>query len=205
LFTHEGERARISRELHDSLGQQISSLALQAASVTSQSSATAVDAALAELCRMSKRAAHEVRGLATTLRPPLLDDLGLVDAIKEYASDLGRIHVLDARVEEVGTADPVRLCASVETSLYRIVQEALGNAARHARARVVSVLVHHRSGELRLVVEDDGVGFVPGDVRSGLGLVGMEERAKLFGGVLSIESSPGVGTAVYVSVPRARQ
>jgi signal transduction histidine kinase len=127
-----------------------------------------------------------------------------IRAIKEYASDVARIHVMDARVEEVGVADPARLPASVETSLYRIVQEALGNASRHAAGAGVMVTVTGNDDHLLVEVADTGPGFDPAAAEGSethLGLVGMRERAESLGGQFRIESAPGHGTRARATLP----
>jgi len=147
-----------------------------------------------------------MRDMALELRPSTLDDLGLVAALQRYVADYGRKHALDADFHPGGLTD-ARLRPQTETALYRIAQEALTNVVRHSGARSVSVLLDRRDGHAILVVEDDGKGFDVEQVRrSGtpaqkLGLLGMEERAALVGGVLTIESRPGRGTAVFVEVP----
>jgi signal transduction histidine kinase len=134
-----------------------------------------------------------------------LDDLGLVAALKRYVRDYATGFGLDADFEAVGLGDK-RLTPQVETTLYRIVQEALTNVARHAEAGQVSVLLEQRRGSMIAIVEDDGRGFdVEGVLTSGqlkrLGLHGMQERASLVGGKLTVESTPGIGTTVFGEIP----
>jgi two-component system sensor histidine kinase UhpB len=146
------------------------------------------------------------RYLALELRPPELDDLGLESAlatfVAEWSARYGVASDVALRGEDERAASP-----DVASALYRIAQEALTNVAKHARASEVSVIVERRDGEVRLIVEDDGGGFdvdatatrVRAERR--LGLAGMRERAALVGGNLTIESSPGAGTTVYVRLP----
>jgi signal transduction histidine kinase len=135
------------------------------------------------------------------LRPKALDDFGLVAALERLSSTFAE--ATGIRVELEASVGDERLPAELETTLYRIVQEALTNIVKHARARNVSILVVRRDGSVNAVVEDDGEGFDPDAIRAdGLGLLGMRERAALIDGRLSVESSSGgAGTTVAVEVP----
>jgi signal transduction histidine kinase len=154
---------------------------------------------------------RDARYLALELRPPELDDVGFVSAIQTYVAQWSARYGIRAEVAVTGLADGGPLPSEVSSVLYRIAQEALTNAAKHADARQVSVLLDKPDGEVRLVVEDDGRGFdaeaaVERARREGrLGLAGMRERATLAGGTLAIESEPGSGTTVYVRVPVAHE
>ena len=148
----------------------------------------------------------DVHELALKIRPPVLDDLGLLAALRDYLRDYRDRHCLFVDRQVLGL-DEERLPAQIETAVYRIVQEALTNIVRHAQAEGVSVLVKKRGRALTLIVEDDGVGFdvdeVLGsgpDVRNP-GLHGMREQALLLGGSLTIESGRSRGTSVFVNVP----
>ena len=148
----------------------------------------------------------ETRDLALNLRPVVLDDLGLASALTEYAGRWSSQSGIRADVH-VGGFGPERLPAASETALYRIVQEALTNVARHAEATRVSVILQTSESGVRAIVEDDGKGFDPDQllrlpaVGRRLGLLGMQERIALVGGTLTVESSPGYGTTVYARVP----
>jgi signal transduction histidine kinase len=160
----------------------------------------------AELRSLTAHTLDLMRDMALELRPSTLDHLGLVAALERYVAEYGRKHGLEADFD-AGGLDGARLRPQTETALYRIVQEALTNVVRHARARGVSVLLDRRGSRAILVVEDDGMGFDVEGVRhlrapaGVLGILGMEERALLVGGSLTIESHPGSGTAVFVEVP----
>jgi len=145
-------------------------------------------------------ALHDVRSLAVELRPSSLDDFGLVPALERLAVTLEqqsgvRVALQDSLSEE-------RLPAEVETVVYRFVQEALTNVVKHADAANVSIVLGRRDGGVSTLVEDDGRGFRPNEVRTdALGLVGMRERLALLGGTLAIESTPAKGTALIAYVP----
>jgi len=164
-----------------------------------------VKAQAAELRAVTTDALDLMRDMARDLRPSTLDDLGLVAALGRYVTDYGPRHHLETDFQ-AASMDHVRLRPEVEIVLYRIAQEALTNVSRHAEAHSVNVLLERRNGHAILVVEDDGHGFDAERVGGGLpgaklGLLGMEERAGLVGGTLTVESRPGAGTAVFVEVP----
>jgi signal transduction histidine kinase len=146
--------------------------------------------------------------LAWELRPSVLDDVGLVAAMKKFVEDWSVHFTTPAAFENVGL-DGEHLMSEIEINLYRIVQEALNNIAKHAEANMVSVVLERRDGIVSLIIEDDGSGFDP-DTEAiptgngngkGLGLLGMKERAELVGGTAEIETAPGKGTTVFVRVP----
>jgi signal transduction histidine kinase len=141
-----------------------------------------------------------VRRLAVELRPKALDDFGLVAAVERLVQTFSEASGIDVQLEaRIGAK---RLPQEVETTLYRIVQEALTNIVKHAQAQNVSILLVRRSGSVTLVIEDDGTGFDPELLsREGLGLVGMRERVGLLDGRLRIESSPAGGTTLAVDIP----
>jgi signal transduction histidine kinase len=141
-----------------------------------------------------------VRSLAVQLRPTALDDFGLVAALERLVETFSEATGISVELE--GQLGEQRLPTEVETTLYRIVQEALTNIVKHAGARRVSVLLVRREGAARAVIEDDGEGFRPEDVRpEAAGLIGMRERVALHDGRLTVESSPKAGTTIVVEVP----
>jgi signal transduction histidine kinase len=155
------------------------------------------DAGLLALRSGIQSTVADVRRIVEGLRPPALDDLGLVDAVRQLADGLVAGGEPTVRVD---AADLARLPAATEVAAYRIIQEALTNAVRHSAAHSVRVLISHDDGSLDLVVADDGKGsLVPRE--GGVGLPGMRERAEEIGGAFAIVADPGVGTTVTVRLP----
>ncbi|HEV8580100.1 MAG TPA: GAF domain-containing protein [Thermoanaerobaculia bacterium] len=201
----ESERRNIARELHDEAGQVLVSLRYglrllereidQGGSVTER---------VAELVQRTDAVIDSLHRLAADLRPVSLDHLGLEAALRQYSRSAGSELGLAVRFKSRGFTS-ARLPAVVETDLYRVVQEAMTNVVRHARATRVDVLVEHRGDRVMVMVEDDGVGFAPDQVQRGdhFGLLGIRERAEALGGTLAVESAPGAGTTVVVEVPSA--
>lgn len=202
LSAQEEERRAISRELHDEVGQSLSALLMEAGNA-----AATVPAASLELRRhvdsikkLAEASVNVIRNMTLLLRPSMLDDLGLVPALEWQAREVSkrtglRVH-LAAEESAAGLSDELKTC------IYRVVQEALHNCARHSQARTVKVVVRQEPSKIILSVEDDGHGFDARRVR-GLGLVGMEERVHHLGGAFEVESRPGSGTRVAVELPIA--
>jgi signal transduction histidine kinase len=190
------ERRRLARELHDETGQALTSILLGLRAVEDANSDVNVD----DLRELVVGTLQDVRRLAVQLRPKALDDFGLVPALERLVqtfSESSGISVdLEARIGEG------RLPSDVETTVYRIIQEALTNVVKHAEARKVSILLVHRDTTLTAVVEDDGQGFDPTAVGdNSLGLEGMRERVELHDGRMVVEASSGAGTTLRIEVP----
>lgn len=203
VSAQEDERRRIALELHDALGQLLTALSVKIRSVEELPEAGPLKLRLADIRALSERVTGEVETLAHQLRPPALDDLGFVAAVEGHVEAFIRTHGIQTELHVRGLVRPQRLPAEVEVALYRIVQEALTNIARHSGASSVGILLDRRPDTVRLVVEDDGLGFDvdgPGAAQR-LGLAGIRERAALLGGSASVESGAGGGTAVYVTLP----
>jgi signal transduction histidine kinase len=201
LTLQDEERRRLALDLHDSTSQRLAALAINL-DVIGQT-AKALDArsrrALAESRSLADQCAREVRTFAYLLHPPLLDEVGLLSALRWYAEGFANrsgIHIA-MDLGEIG-----RLPGPVETALYRVVQESLTNIVKHAHARRVSILVTQKEGAVVAVVEDDGSGFDPAETREdGFGITGMRERLALLDGRLEIESSERGGTTLVAEVP----
>jgi signal transduction histidine kinase len=206
IVAQEEERKRIARELHDDTGQAMTSLmvGLRAASDACEPTTRA---RLNPLRDIAAQTLESVKRLARELRPSLLDDLGLAAALDRYVASYRANFSLNADLQMTGFRDSGRLPAEVELALYRIIQEALTNVAKHAQAHNVSIVVERQPRSVVAIIEDDGRGF---DVRallespheeSKLGLHGMRERAELVGGQLQLESTLGAGSSVFVEIP----
>ncbi len=207
ISAQEDERQRIARELHDELAQGLTALHMGLARL--QNFMTSVPPPVAETIEEVKdfasRALDDTRRLILDLRPAVLDDLGLVSALRQYAET--RLEPLGVSYTVEATQMQERLPPPVELTMFRILQEAINNCARHANARQVRICLQQDKGGIRAQVEDDGQGFDLWSVLEGrdgkqpLGLLGMRERAALPGGQLTIDTKPGQGTRVSVSVP----
>jgi len=206
ITAQEEERRRIARELHDEMGQALTSL-MVGLKVAAESENPQTH--LAELRQIAANTLAGVRDLARDLRPSLLDDLGLLAALERYVAAYGAKFGVETDFQAAGFSGDQRLPPQVEVTLYRIIQEALTNVAKHAHAHEVCVVVERKPGSVVALVEDDGTGFVVGSYpasslgvdQPGLGLYGMQERAALLGGTLTVESSPGQGATVRVEIP----
>ncbi|MEQ1699059.1 MAG: HAD-IC family P-type ATPase [Ilumatobacteraceae bacterium] len=209
LNAQEAERARVSRDLHDDVGQALTSVLLGLRLL--ESSLAGDEVALDDARRRTDDvrslvtdALGRTRQLAFDLRPTVLDDVGLLPALERLSQDMtARGDTIVAVAAHGFVAD--RLPPEIETVVYRVVQEALTNITRHARAATASITVIVAEGRVRVLVEDDGVGLetnaVPG--RGHLGLTGMVERADLVGGTVELSSTPGSGTTLLLELPLA--
>lgn len=202
VTTQEEERRRVSRELHDSIGQLLSALSLAVKTVRETDRlppmAVAKLASVQQIADDLGRAAHD---LAIRLRPTALDDIGLYEALSQFLTEWSARTGIEIEFEATAVAVE-RLQVDVETAVFRVVQEAMTNIARHAKAGRASVAITRHESQVTVVVEDDGVGFNPEAVPSGrLGLIGMRERVALANGTLEIESSPGHGATVLARFP----
>ncbi len=194
------ERRRLARELHDETGQALTSILLGLRAVEDAKSPEEAREAAALLRELIVGTLQSVRRLGVELRPKALDDFGLVAALERLGETFSEQTGIAVDVQ--ANLDSERLPAEVETALYRIVQEALTNVAKHAGAHRVSVLVTRREGRVTAVIEDDGQGFgAAGGGGDGFGLIGMKERVGLLDGRLAIESTEGAGTTVVAEVP----
>lgn len=204
IDTQEDEKKRISRDIHDHLGQEMTGLKLQLQFITDQ---FGKDAELTEQIEKAQEIADKIDAsvdfIAWELRPAALEELGLNEALNTYVKEWSKHFKVSADIH-TKIAGNKRLVPVIEVNLYRILQEALHNIAKHAEATNVSVLLENPDHRVILIVEDDGIGF---DVEENayntqkLGLIGMAERASLLDGEIEIESAIGKGTTVYVRVP----
>lgn len=207
----EDERRSLSRELHDEVGQELTALRVELGNLEKLRSGPpeAFREHLEDAKRLAADTLGSVRNLAMGLRPSMLDDLGLGPALEWQAREFSRRTSVPVEVLLEGV--PPDLPEAYRTCLYRVVQEALTNCARHADARRIRVMLHADSGRLGLTVEDDGRGLPEAVLRdgaaagAGLGLVGIEERVHELGGAMALHSQPGKGTLMKVSIPLPEQ
>lgn len=203
----EEERRRISRELHDQCGQDVTALRL---GLKRMESTVAEDPdankQYKNLHQLLDQISMEMHHLAQELRPPALDELGLLSAVEGYLKTWSSRTGVSVEFEHHGMAGK-RISPHIETALYRILQEALTNVAKHASATRVSVIMKQDERGVQMIVEDEGAGFdieshsLDADARQHLGLLGMRERIEAVGGALDIESTQGTGTTVFAKVP----
>jgi PAS domain S-box-containing protein len=207
LEAEERERKRVARELHDGLGQTLSAMKLRIESTIGElgarEKAGSADA-LENLVPMAQRAVEEVRRISKNLWPSILDDLGLLPTISWFCREFGAMHP-GVRIEKEMAVEEDKVPAPLKVVIYRVLQEAMNNAARHSRADELSVSLKEEDGHLHLAIRDNGVGFDPekppaqeGTDR-GLGLASMKERTELSGGRFAVDSRPGAGTTIIAS------
>jgi signal transduction histidine kinase len=195
VAAQELERQRLARELHDETGQALTSILLGLKQLEAADSPEAVTG----LRELVVATLQDVRRLAVELRPKVLDDFGLVPALERLTQAFAEQTGIAVDLEAGLVTD--RLPREVETAIYRVVQEALTNVVKHARASRVSVLLTRDGGRIKAVIEDDGTGFEAASDGDGIGLIGMRERVELLNGTLTVESSATSGTTVAAEVP----
>jgi signal transduction histidine kinase len=210
INAQEDERKRIARELHDETSQSLTSLLLGLSILPDKKTESERNDHILQLRSMVQETLEAVHELAWQLRPSVLDKYGLCKALERYLEAYEEKYSIDVDLCILGL-DGQRLQSEIEISVYRMVQEALTNVARYAKAGNVSVIVNRKPGLLTVIIEDDGVGFDAERVlaqdpsKYNLGIRGMQERAILLNGMLRIESGEGNGTTVFVHLPLAEE
>ena len=208
----EEEQRRISRELHDQIGQTVTGLSLGLKALeqglAKAGNAEAATGQVRWLEQLAAQIGRDIHRTASDLRPTAIDDLGIFRAVEAYVAEWQERYGIRVDIQTFGRDDS--LPPDVAAVLYRLVQEGLTNVLKHARAGKVSIVLEKKPEGLALVLEDDGIGFDPESVGrnaagrgqpSGLGLSGMKERVALLGGSIAVESSPGNGSAIFVQIP----
>jgi signal transduction histidine kinase len=203
MHAQEDERRSVARELHDGLNQTLAMLGVEVSIALDQLPATARSARrqLHQIGIRVEQLSEEVRQISHRLHPALLEHLGLVSALRSFCAEFEESRHIDVLLVCEGSADQVPF--PMAACLYRIVQEALFNVAKHANAKEVTITLALNEREIRLSIADDGRGFdviQPGH-HSGLGLISMEERTRIVGGRFSIDSHIGAGTRIEIVVP----
>jgi len=202
LQAQEAERKAIARELHDEVGQSLTGVLLEMANLSlliRNQKTDLLEPKAGEIKKLVEDSIVVVRNMALLLRPPMLDDLGLLPALQWQAREITRRSGI--RVKIAAESMPENLPDHLKTCIYRIVQEALHNVMQHAGAHTARVSIHTEEGRIYLSVQDDGKGFAKGE--RGMGLLGMEERVSHLGGSFAVESEPGEGAIVRVILPVA--
>ncbi len=205
LKAQEEERRRLSRELHDNVGQALTTLKIELQILARELAGLAPDFAerVGQSIGVIDATMDFVHLQAVSLRPPVLDDMGLVPAVRHMAESFSKRAGINIQVK-TKSWEHKRLGSEVETALFRCVQEALTNIARHAAAKEATVLFDQSNGEISVQISDNGIGFMPEAVlnsEKSLGLIGMQERVELVNGRLKILSRPGGGTTIEIAVP----
>jgi len=206
LSAHEEERKKISRELHDQIGQTLTAVNVKLAALKVESAANTkgLKQRIASTQRLVERSMNTVHRFARQLRPPMLDDLGLIPALRSSMKEFTKRTRIP--IHFTAFAGIERLDSDKRTVLYRVAHEALANVAKHAHARSVSVSIVKVRGDVRMDIHDDGRSFPAERVLAAvrvqrLGLLGMRERVEMVGGSFAVESAPGKGTTVRAQIP----
>jgi two-component system sensor histidine kinase UhpB len=202
ITAQEVERSRIARDMHDDLGQQLAALSISISAIRRRSLQPAeLNDALRGLQERTGVVVDHVRDLSHDLHPATLEHVGLIPALRTHCADFARQNRLDVRFSSDGTLAPLPRDTAV--CLYRIVQEGLRNVAKHAGVRDASVSLTQTPDLVELTIVDHGRGFDRDDAaaRGGLGLLSIEERARLVGGTFKVTSAPDQGTALHVQIP----
>jgi two-component system, NarL family, sensor histidine kinase DegS len=206
LFAQEAERRRVSRELHDELGQTLTAINVRLATLKNEATVSTrrLAARIGSTQRLVERSMKTVHRFARELRPPQLDDLGLIPALTFHMKDFTKRTRIPVHFTAFATVE--QLSNMKRTVLYRVAQEALANVAKHAQASSVRVSIQRIKGLVDMEIHDDGVSFDLARVLAAkritrLGLLGMRERVEMVGGAFSVESAPGKGTTIRAQLP----
>jgi signal transduction histidine kinase len=201
ITVREEERAHIAREIHDELGQVLTGLKMEVTQLAKQLKEKAHIDRTDSMCALIDSTVQTVRKIATGLRPEMLDDMGLVAAVGWQAKEFQKRTGIRCRAKLPPETE--RPPVDLATTVFRIFQEILTNVARHARATRVDIDLDISPERVALIVVDNGVGIPDADLagRKSLGLLGMQERALLFGGEVNLTGTPGHGTRVAVTIP----
>ena len=209
IHAQEEERRRIARELHDQMGQNLTVLNLALKSLHDAAPEKLKDAIL-PLQDLAAQTARDLHRVALELRPPSLDDLGLVKAVRNLAATWSARCGIEVDVESSQFA-PAGISTEVETAIYRIIQEALNNVAKHSRAKRATIILQRAVDHIQTIIEDDGCGFDTtkprraADHSGGLGVSGIRERLSVLGGTLEVESAPQQGATLIARIPVAEE
>ncbi|WP_035322912.1 sensor histidine kinase [Peribacillus kribbensis] len=205
IEAQEEERKKLSREIHDGPAQMMANVMMRSDLIDRVFRERGVDQGLQEikdLKRMVRNALYEVRRIIYDLRPMALDDLGLIPTLRKYLQTIEEYNNKDVRIAFTSLGEEKRLPAKMEVALFRLVQESVQNALKHAQAKNIQIKMETIKDQVTVVVKDDGIGFDSSAKKEGsFGLMGMGERVDLLEGSISIDSSPGAGTVIVIQVP----
>jgi signal transduction histidine kinase len=198
---HEEERKALSRELHDEVGQTLTALGIEIAKIERlmRDDGPEFKARCEDARQLVQQTLRTVRNMAMGLRPSMLDDSGLVPALRWQVNEFSKRAGVPVDLQIDGAVD--KLDEGINTCIYRVVQEALTNCARHAKAQHIRVAVHGKATSVSLAIQDDGVGFQHTREKSGLGIIGIEERVRDLGGHFRIQSERQRGTLLLAEIP----
>lgn len=203
VSAQEDERKAIAQELHDHFGQSLSTMLLMTQSISPKD--IDLKNKLKEIEIQIRNLIEDIRNLAFTLRPSILDDYGLDSALKKYIDKIMQHSKIKFDYQVINASENKRLQSYIETSLYRIAQEGISNILRHSNSTRASIILIYKNNEVLLLIEDDGIGFdlekVLNEKRECLGLIGMRERVSLLEGSFKIDTSPGKGTSIQIKIP----
>jgi two-component system sensor histidine kinase DegS len=204
IEAQEEERKRLSREIHDGPAQMLANVMMRSDLIERIFRERSAEEAFEEMKnfkKMVRSALYEVRRIIYDLRPMALDDLGLIPTLKKYLQTTEEYHH-SAKITFINLGQDRRLLTKYEVSLFRLIQESVHNAMKHAQAKEIEVKVELRKDRLIVVVKDDGKGFDLNEVKfQSFGIIGMKERVELLDGEISIDSKVGSGTTVRIEIP----
>lgn len=203
IEAQEEERCKISREIHDGPAQMLANILLRSELVDLAFREGSIDKALKEIQSVRetiRTSLYEVRRIIYDLRPMALDDLGLIPTLKKYISTIAEYHQMD--IEFIPIGEEKRLHQKYEVAFFRLVQESLQNAVKHAQATQITVKLEIRHNRLSMIIKDNGKGFDPHIIKDkSFGLIGMRERVEMLDGELKIDTEVNKGTIIYIAVP----
>lgn len=198
----EEERKRLARELHDEVGQALTSILIRLKTLQDEKNIQEINDRLDDLRLLTAQTIEELRRLAMDLRPVTLDSLGIIPALRWYAQQCSERTGLD--IQFFGPEECERLSPETELFLYRVAQEGITNSIRHGKAKKIEVILEKEPRTLCLTIKDNGRGFSTVALDHGLGLVGIRERVELLNGKFSIHTAPGAGTQLWIKIPLKR-
>ncbi|MDO8734805.1 MAG: sensor histidine kinase, partial [Elusimicrobiota bacterium] len=206
ISSQEDERNRIARELHDSIGQVLTSVKIGMKSVESDILSEGGRKKIEKFRILLDASLEDIHNLAVELRPPLLTDFGLFKAIENYSKEFENNFDIKVHYKIIKLSESYRLPSTIEIGLYRVIQEALTNIAKHANATEVDIIFEKTDSEMLLSISDNGKGFETKTImskteRRSLGIFGMQERISILGGNLKIDSIPRGGTKIGIEIP----